>query len=85
MPWEGVGHCRSCDKVTYASRASAKRQARKLGKGVRAYPCPGDSGGFHCGHLAQDVLAGKLTRRQTYQAYDARRRESFRVSIEEQR
>lgn len=64
--------CGRCGKHAYSSRKAARRAARVVerkqrpedrGKGhLSVYPCPHDPEVFHYGHLAVDIVAGKVGR-----------------------
>lgn len=50
MPSEALWTCEATEKFAYRDRKTAKKVARRLGGGLRAYLCEA-CGMFHVGHL----------------------------------
>lgn len=69
MTVRSLGRC-ACGKVSYETRAAAKRAKRGLGTRadgrMRPYQCQVNTQVWHLGHLHDDVVAGAVGRDRVY-------------------
>jgi len=62
-----AGSCPACGKRSYNSKQQAKAACRETDPGCRPYRCLLPEGlGWHVGHLAAGVVAGRVDRDQAY-------------------
>jgi hypothetical protein len=64
--YDVTGYCSDCQKITYLSRAAARRTAKRHKPHRGAYRCPFNELFWHIGLLHEAVRHGNVSRRGYY-------------------
>lgn len=60
-PYDVTGYCDQHQKITYLSRAAARRRSKMM-TGVRPYRCEFNDQFWHIGHLPTLIRQGRVSR-----------------------
>jgi len=61
-----LGYCRTCDKLMYPDRKTARKVARNHSSHKNAYRCPVNELFWHVGELPRMVIEGHVDRETYY-------------------